>query len=421
MSTWSNTLPCVFRYSRPVSFRKVFQAVDGWAKAWKRRQSIRGATPNFAVGRYPPQSVAEASDILDLDDTTSRDTSSSPKAKDPPSASESLTPLRLGQGEHEAERKGRGSVNSATSRNPSNSGSGRMRGVERGGGGVGSGSDVTDTAVTPNSSRSSRSAISISSGSCANEPLSMPPFPVAATAAKAISAAAAAGAAAAARRCAEERQEAAARQQSASPAAVSTISSTSPRGAHTDERGGGPSSRESTCPASPNLHTEAMPVNAGGGDDGRDGTKYIGELLHGGVGEKPRKGDAGGARQKVLQRRASGPAELRQRRSTKALEGSLGRAASFSHPPPPPDLSVRSARKEIAVEGASRKVSRTDASADARKEEGTSEATVETMASMPEEERAFVDELLMEVRFPLISTSFLCQGMHGRRKPVDKK
>lgn len=29
---------------------------------------------------------------------------------------------------------------------------------------------------------------------------------------------------------------------------------------------------------------------------------------------------------------------------------------------------------------------------------------------LPEEERALVDQLFEEVRFPLISTSFLCQG-----------
>ncbi|CAN0228987.1 unnamed protein product [Scytosiphon promiscuus] len=415
----------------------VFLAVDGWAKAWKRRQSIRGATPNYAVGRYPPQSVAESSETVALCRTTTanRDTSSSARvdrsARDtdegrrrPPHARQGKKDEKDEKDEkHEKHEKRKdcssvSSVNSTTTlrgtgspsvstdknlggpngRGPSNMGSGRVCG----GGGIGCSGDVMDTAVA---GRRSRSTISSSNGSCANDGLPIPPFPVAANAAVAISAAAAAGAAAAARRNAEERQP--------TTAALSGLV-TCFRGTHADEPG--QSSPESTRPASPSLHPEARVVGVSGRDDSGDGSKDGGDLMLGGVSEKPRRGTAASATHRVLQRRASGSAAGPGGRREQATGGTLERAASFSHPPSPPEPSARSVRREDAVVVGSRNVnvssSRMDAGADARKVEESSKVKMEamdTMASMPQEERAFVDELLMEVRFPLISTRFLCQ------------
>ncbi|CBJ28734.1 conserved unknown protein [Ectocarpus siliculosus] len=119
------------------------------------------------------------------------------------------------------------------------------------------------------------------------------------------------------------------------------------------------------------------------------------------VGDEPPKGLAEGEAGRVLQRRASGPAGGEGKQGGYAGEV-LQRAASFSHPPPPPEPPVAGVRKTAAV-GAPESSSPIEGMTDERK------GTLETMAPIPEEEQAFVDELLMEVRFPLVSTSFLCQ------------
>lgn len=120
------------------------------------------------------------------------------------------------------------------------------------------------------------------------------------------------------------------------------------------------------------------------------------------VGDEPPKAVAEGEAGRVLQRRASGPAGGKGKQGGYAGEV-LQRAASFSHPPPPPEPPVAGVRKAAAV-GAPDSSSPIEGMTDEGK------GTLETMVPIPEEEQAFVDELLMEVRFPLVSTSFLCQG-----------
>lgn len=123
-----------------------------------------------------------------------------------------------------------------------------------------------------------------------------------------------------------------------------------------------------------------------------------------GVGDESPKGVAEGVAGRVLQRRASGPAGGEGKQG-----GYVGevpqRAASFSHPPPPPEPPVAGVRKTAAV-GAPDSSSPIEGMTG----EGKGALETETIVPIPEEEQAFVDELLMEVRFPLVSTSFLCQG-----------
>lgn len=132
-------------------------------------------------------------------------------------------------------------------------------------------------------------------------------------------------------------------------------------------------------------------VGTGGVGRGRIADKVSAPV----VGEDSRKAAFGDTVRGVLQRRASGSAGGKERQGGWEA-GLAGRPASFSHPPSPP----KSSAVVRGPPGSSGRVA-IDVSVGAGEEE---------MASMPDEERAFVDELLMEIRFPLISTSFLCQG-----------
>ena len=216
----------------------------------------------------------------------------------------------------------------------------------------------------------------------------------------AASAAIAAGEPAAARRRTEEERKAGGK-----PLTSATADAVGPEmsshGGRADDTTGEPGSGDSCRSTSPAFTASAL------GASGVSRRGAHGQLPTAVVGEHCRKGAAaaapGGTGREALQRRASVSAADEEDRGG-CMGRVVGRAASFSHPPPPPPApessSVAHSRgSPLAI----------DSSHDAGNEALKTTAT--TITSMPAEERAFVDELLMEIRFPLISTSFLCQGM----------
>ncbi|CAM9246458.1 unnamed protein product [Ectocarpus fasciculatus] len=400
----------------------VFLAVDGWAKAWEHRRSIRGATRNYAVGRSPPPAVAEqGTQALGVGSTSNRVSSSSHSVKKTLSATDfppsTAVPERVQHTDETDEQGGGGggsvvkdaSSSASSEKNPRN-----LKGRERPGLGAGftlrgttaegtspqsqsrvgvgrtretdsqgSGSGSSIGSSISSSSSSSRSGSS-SSASGAPPPSLSPSLGMAATTAALVSFPTAAGAAAAARRLTGEEQ-ALTRRPSSSTTPTSNVAATA--ASHTTMR----DTRSDAAPGPPGWR--GRECNGGAGEE-RSTT---------GVGDEPPKGVAEGVAGRVLQRRASGPAGGEGKQGGYAGEVEvLQRAASFSHPPPPPETPVAGVRKAAAV-GAP------ESSSPIEGMTGEGKGALETMVPIPEEEQAFVDELLMEVRFPLVSTSFLCQ------------
>lgn len=413
---------------------QVFLAVDGWAKAWEHRRSIRGAARNYAVGRSPPPAVAEqGTQALGVGSTSNRGSSSSHSVKKtlsatvfPPSTPSTAVPERVQHTDYtddtdDTDEQGGGgggsvvkdaSSSASSEKNPRNLkgrerpdlgagftlrgttaegtspqsqscvGVGRTRETDSQGSGSGSsiGSSISS------SSSSSRSGSS-SSASGAPPPSLSPSLGMAATAAALVSAPTAAGAAAAARRLTGEEQTLT-RRPSSSSSTTPTSNVAATAASHTTMR----DTRSDAAPGPPGWR--GRECNGGAGEE-RSTT---------GVGDEPPKGVAEGVAGRVLQRRASGPAGGEGKQGGDAGEVEvLQRAASFSHPPPPPETPVAGVRKAAAV-GAP------ESSSPIEGMTGEGKGALETMVPIPEEEQAFVDELLMEVRFPLVSTSFLCQG-----------
>lgn len=246
---------------------------------------------------------------------------------------------------------------------------------------------------------------------------SMAPLAVVATAAPTVSAPAvsaatvaraAAGAGAAARKAQQEQHAVgqgpliAAASAAAASTATTTAAAAAAANASTDDTTGLPSSPDFAC------FTPPTPT-AAAGIGGRGCSGSVGQLLTMAVGEEAGKGKAGGTVRGLPQRRAGGPAEGTERRG-RCARRELEPGASF--PPSPPRLqrSVEDAKKGAAVVVARGSSAAADAVADPGSEASKTVEASEAVASMPEEERDSVDGLLEEVRFPLISTSFLCQG-----------
>lgn len=361
-----------------VHVHQVFLAVDGWAKAWKCREATRGAATNFAAfGRSPPPAVAEQqSRQTPGGGSTNRSSSSSRSVK-----------KTLSAGDLPPSEKAR-SRNAQDARR------------QRGGSGCWSGAADTEHSLLERRNGTNNKG-------CTGGESTAPPLPVEATAAAAVSgaadAAAAAGGAAVARR-AGEAQQAAAKPSASAASAPSAASNGGPnatsRGTNSDDATVAPSSPDPSRSASPTLTftSGTAAVGAGGVGRGRN-VDHLSASVVGTVGEDSRKGTVGETVtvRGVLQRRASGSTGGKEKQGGWA-GGMARQPASFSHPAPPPGSSA-----VIRGPGSSGLVA-IDVSVDAGEE---------AMASMPDEERAFVDELLMEIRLPLISTSFLCQGTDG--------
>lgn len=349
---------CTFCTPRPCSAARVhvdqvFLAVDGWAKAWKRREATRGTSTNFAVfGRSPPPAVAEQSRQTSRSSSTNRSSSSSRSVKKTLSAAD-LPPSKKVQPQEAQDTQQR----------------------ERGGNGGRSGAEDT------NHSRLERQNGTNTNG-CASGAPAVAPLPMKATAA---------AAAAAARKRAEEEQQPSGKRSTLAAAAAGPNASS--RGTHSEDITVAPSSPGSSRSTSPTFTFTAGTVSAV--STGGVGTSRTADQLSAPVvGENSRKGAVGETVCRVLQRRASGSAGGKERQGG-WVGGMAQRPASFSHPPPPPESSA-----VVCGPGSSGAVT-IDVSVGAGEE---------AMSSMPDEERAFVDELLMEIRLPLISTSFLCQG-----------
>ncbi|CAN0565988.1 unnamed protein product, partial [Ectocarpus sp. 12 AP-2014] len=398
----------------------VFLAVDGWAKAWEHRRSIRGATRNYAVGRSPPPAVAEqGTQALGVGSTSKRGSSSSHSVKKtlsatdfPPSTSTAVPERVRDTDEHGGGDTGSGtgsvvkdSSSSASSEKNPRSLNGQERpdlgagftlrsttegtsaqsrvGQTRETDSRGSGSSIGSSISSSSSSSSSSSGSGSSSSASSAPPPSLPSsVSMAATAAALVSAPTAAGAAAAARRL-MGKEQAVTRRPSSSTAPTSNVARTTASNT---------AMRDTRSDASPGARGWGGRESIGGASEERSTMD---------VGDEPPKGVAEGEAGRVLQRRASGPAGGEGKQGGYAGEV-LQRAASFSHPPPPPEPPVANVRKAAAV-GAPDSSSPIEGMTDEGK------GTLETMVPIPEEEQAFVDELLMEVRFPLVSTSFLCQ------------
>ncbi|CAM9142484.1 unnamed protein product [Ectocarpus sp. 12 AP-2014] len=395
----------------------VFLAVDGWAKAWEHRRSIRGATRNYAVGRSPPPAVAEqGKQALGVGSTSKRGSSSSHSVKKtlsatdfPPSTSTAVSERVRDTDEQGGGGAGSGAgsvVKDASSSASSEKNPRSLNGRERPDLGAGfalrsttegtsaqsrvgqaretesrgSGSSI-GSSISSSSSSSSRSG---SSGSASSAPPPSLPSSVsmAATTAARVSTPTAAGAAAAARRL-MGKEQAVTRRPSSSTAPTSNVARTTASNT---------AMRDTRSDASPGARGCGGRGSVGGASEERSTMD---------VGDEPPKGVAEGEAGRVLQRRASGPAGGEGKQGGYAGEV-LQRAASFSHPPPPPEPAVANVRKAAAV-GAPDSSSPIEGMADEGKR------TLGTTVPIPEEEKAFVDELLMEVRFPLVSTSFLCQ------------
>lgn len=241
---------------------------------------------------------------------------------------------------------------------------------------------------------------------------SMTPVAVAATAAPTMSAppvwtattAGAVGAAAAARREAKQEQHTIRLQPVISAASAAAGLSAPSHGTHTDDTTGSPICPDSSCSTPP-----TPPTAVGTGGRGRSGS--VGQLSTVVVGEEESgKGEAGATVRGGLQRQASGPAGGSERRGA-----CVRRVASFTVSPPRPERSSVGNVKRGAADVVDRDSS---GAVDTAVDPGTGDLetmeALEAMAPIPEEERDSVDGLLKEVRFPLISTSFLCQGiLHG--------
>ena len=339
--------------------------MDGWAKAWKRREATRGAATNFAVfGRSPPPAVAEQSrQTHDGGSSSTICSSSGPRSVKKTLSATDLPPSEKAQPkEHDARRK-------------------------CGGSGCWSGAEDTEHSLLDR--RKSTNIDGFARGGATAAPL-----PTEATAAAAVSgetAVTAAGAAAVARRRAEEEQQAAGKTFASAAAAAAgggaggAGSNSTSHGANSDDTTVGSSSPDSSRSASPTSSFTAETV-AAADTSSVDTGRSAGRPSAPAVGEATRKG--------VLQRRASGSAAVNKRRGGWG-GGMSGRPASFSLPSKSSTVARDPGSSGSVAIGVS---------------VGAGE---EAMASMPDEDRAFLDELLMEIRFPLISTSFLCQGTYG--------
>ncbi|CAM9635930.1 unnamed protein product [Pylaiella littoralis] len=368
----------------------VFLAVDGWAKGWRHRRAIRGARPNFEAVR--PLSPAEAGPA-----TTQMPGGASTTNRGP-SSSRSSVQKTLSAGDFPAPKKAWQDAQDTD----------RQCCIGTGGGGGAMEHDRLERTKGIATRRSEKDGPS------------MAPLAVVATAAPTVSAPAvsaatvaraAAGAGAAARKAQQEQHAvgqgpliaaaSAAAASTATTTATAAAAAAAAANASTDDTTGLPSSPDFACFTTPTP-------TAAAGIGGRGCSGNVGQLLTMAVGEEAGKGEAGGTVRGLPQRRAGGPAEGTERRG-RCARRELEPGASF--PPSPPRLqrSVEDAKKGAAVVVARGSSAAADAVADPGTEASKTVEASEAVTSMPEEERDSVDGLLEEVRFPLISTSFLCQ------------
>lgn len=351
--------------------------MDGWARAWKRRRAICGAPSKIEGSKPSSPAVGKATAQTPGGTGTAnpRSWSSHSSVTNVFNVADSSPPKNALQGAQDAPRQCSGNImgNSAGAMEHD-----RLEKTKY---------------IAPVRSEGGRPSMTpLAVAATAAPTMSAPPVSAATTAG------AAAGAAAAAKKKAEQEQHAIRQQPVITVAPAAADLGAPSRGTHADYTTGSAISPDSS------ISTPPTPITAvGTGGRGRSGS--VGQLSTMVVGEGSGKGEAGGTVRGVLQRRASGPAGGGERGGA-----CVGRVASFTVSPPRPERSVGNVKKEVVDVVACDRSVTVGTVVDPGTGDLETTEDLKAMSPIPEEERESVDGLLEEVRFPLISTSFLCQG-----------